>query len=78
MSARPRSTARLNSVEAYVAKLTQLGLALDGGPARLAVASNQFVAEAVILLDDIPFRYYSRIERELRGHRVSARSRGVY
>ncbi|HWT14384.1 MAG TPA: type II secretion system minor pseudopilin GspK [Patescibacteria group bacterium] len=69
--------ARMASVEAFEAKLAQFGWVLDGGPVGIGVASDQFLAEAVVELDGIPFRYYSRIEREPRGHRVSGRSRGV-
>lgn len=70
--------ARIPNIEAFNAKLTALGLVLDGGNSKVGVASDQFLAEAVIELDGIPFRYYSRIEREPQRHRVSARSRGVY
>lgn len=70
--------ARMTSIEAFNAKLTSIGLALDGGNSKVGVASDQFLAEAVVELDGIPFRYFSRIEREQHGHRVSARSRGVY
>lgn len=71
--------ARMTSIEAFDAKLTQLGLVRDGGPTGpgVGVASTQFQAEAVVELDGIPFRYYSRIERGARGHAVRARSRGV-
>ncbi|MBK6434816.1 MAG: type II secretion system minor pseudopilin GspK [Rhodanobacteraceae bacterium] len=70
--------ARMTTIEAFNAKLAQLGLVLDGGPVKVGVASDQFLAEAIIELDGIPFRYYSQIERDARGHRVRARSRGVY
>jgi general secretion pathway protein K len=70
--------AHLANLDAFVAKLAAIGLVLDGGSVKVGVASNQFLAEAVVELDGIPFRYYSRIEREQRGHRVSARSRGVF
>jgi len=71
--------ARMSSIEAFDAKLTQLGLVRNGGPTGpgVGVASTQFRAEAVIELDGIPFRYYSRIERNELGHHVRARSRGV-
>lgn len=69
--------ARMSTLDAFDAKLQQLGLVLDGGPVKLGVASDQFQAEAVIELDGIPFRYYSRIAREQQGHRVVYRSRGV-
>jgi general secretion pathway protein K len=70
--------ASMRDVEAFKSRLAALGLILDGDQTGVGVASTQFLAEAVVLLDGIPFRYYSRIERETRGHRVSARSRGVY
>ncbi|MBL0028916.1 MAG: type II secretion system minor pseudopilin GspK [Rhodanobacteraceae bacterium] len=69
--------ARMATIDAFDAKLAQLGLVLDGGPVKVGVASDQFVAEAVVELDGIPFRYYSRIERGARSAIVSARSRGV-
>ena len=69
--------ARMSTLDAFDAKLQQLGLVLDGGPVKLGVASDQFQAEAVIELDGISFRYYSRIAREQQGHRVVYRSRGV-
>ena len=69
--------ARMTSVDAFVAKLQQLGLVLDGGPVQVAVGSDQFQAEALVVLDGIPFRYYSRIAREQQGHRVRYRSRGI-
>lgn len=70
--------ARMSSVDAFVSKLTPFGLSLDGGPVKVGVGSDQFVAEAVVLLDGVPFRYYSAIERGPRGVRVIARSRGVF
>lgn len=69
--------ARMTSIDAFVAKLQQLGLVLDGGPVQVAVGSDQFQAEALVVLDGIPFRYYSRIAREQQGHRVRYRSRGI-
>ena len=69
--------ARMTSVDAFVAKLQQLGLVLDGGPLQVGVGSDQFQAEALVVLDGIPFRYYSRIAREPQAHRVLYRSRGV-
>jgi general secretion pathway protein K len=69
--------ARMTSIDAFVAKLQQLGLVLDGGPVQVAVGSDQFQAEALVVLDGIPFRYYSRIAREPQGHRVRYRSRGI-
>lgn len=69
--------ARMSTLDAFDAKLQQLGLVLDGGAVNVGVASDQFQAEAVIELDGIPFRYYSRIARAQHGHRVVYRSRGV-
>lgn len=69
--------ARMATIDAFDAKLAQLGLVLDGGPVKVGVASDQFLAEALVELDGIPFRYYSRIAREQQGHRVVYRSRGV-
>ncbi len=69
--------ARMTTLDAFNSRVTQLGLMLDGGPVKIGVASDQFQAEAVVQLDGIPFRYYSRIAREERGHRVVYRSRGV-
>lgn len=69
--------ARMSSVEAFVGKLQQFGLVLDGGPVQVGVGSDQFQAEALVVLDGIPFRYYSRIAREQEGHRVIYRSRGI-
>ena len=69
--------ARMSSIEAFDGQLRQLGLVLDGGPVQVGVASDQFLAEALIELDGVPFRYFSRIAREQQGHRVVYRSRGV-
>ena len=69
--------ARMSTIDAFSDKLAQLGLVLDGGPLKVGVASDQFLAEAVIELDGIPFRYFSHIAREQDGHHVRQRSRGV-
>lgn len=69
--------ARMTGIEALNDKLLQLGLALDGGTIKVGVASDQFLAEAVIELDGIPFRYFSHIAREQDGHHVRQRSRGI-
>lgn len=68
--------ARMASLDTFNAKLAQLGLVLDGGAQGLGVSSDQFLAEAIVELDGIPFRYFSRIVREQQGSRVVYRGRG--
>jgi Type II secretion system (T2SS), protein K len=68
--------ARMTQVAAFIAKLQPLGLNLDGEQ-HVGVVSTQFIAEADVLLDDIPYRYYSHIVRAGNQHHVLARSRGV-
>lgn len=70
--------ARFGSVEAFAQRLAEDSpepLAAAG----LGVASHWFVAEADILLAEVPVRLYSLIERDAQGQlHVRARSQGRY
>jgi general secretion pathway protein K len=60
--------------------LDQWGLVVDDAlkatPCCLGVASSYFLARGDVRLDDVPFTFFSVIERAQGGNRVIARSRG--
>ncbi len=69
--------ARFTSVDEFTAQLAELGiegLATDG----LSVASRYFVAEAEIVLAQVPVRLYSLLERHEGRIRILARSQGQF
>lgn len=70
--------ARWNSVQELTTQLAEQSIVLDPAVlSRLGVASTYFLARGDIRLDDIPFTFYSVLERRVgAGIRVIARSRG--
>jgi len=69
--------ARFTSVEELLAQLSELGIEGVVVPG-LSVASRYFVAEAEIVLAEVPVRLYSLLERHDGRVRVLARSQGRF
>jgi general secretion pathway protein K len=70
--------ARYRDLEAVQREFEALGLAPLPPDASLGVGSSWFVLEAQIRSDGIPFAYWSLLQREPDGIRVTARSRGRF
>lgn len=69
--------ANWNSIAAFVLELPQGGTGIGELKSQLGLASSYFQARSEVVFDDVPFTFYSLIERRNGGGiRVLARSRG--
>jgi general secretion pathway protein K len=70
-------SAQNESIDQFTNQLPPLGVDLRSPKPRIDVHSHYFLARGDIVLDDVPFTFFSVIERGQGGVRVLARSRGA-
>lgn len=70
--------ARFGSVEEFSERLAEAGVPPPHDLTDAGVRSNHFVAEAELLIGEVPVRLHSVIERRVEGYVVVARSQGRF